>query len=176
MLRTFGLVLLVGSVVAAAPSDYTLRSPGLAKQVTTALAKQHLDAIAASYPDEPDRFVAALFFPDAQLLVVSARYSSPQLLQARLSQKQYRDVYLDLQGAPVPDSSWFFQDMNADGLCTGRDQAADAWYRGTAAPVIFDGSWKKHNQSEQEYQERLREADDHYSRMLEVLLTSLHGT
>lgn len=176
MLRIFGLVLLVDVVLAAAPTDQSSRSATLAKQLTAALTEQRLDAIAAQHPDEPDRFVAALFFPNAQLLVVSARYAAPPLLQARLTQKQYRDVYLDLQAAPVPDSSVFFQDMNADGLCSSRDQTADLLYNGKEAPTIFDGDWRKHNLSEKEYEEQLTVADDRYSRLLEILLARQRGT
>jgi hypothetical protein len=176
MLRTFIIVLLVGGVVAAAPPDPASRSATLAKQLAAALTEQRLEAIAAQDPDEPDRFVAALFFPDAQLLVVSARYASPQLLQARVAHKQYRDVYLDLQGAPVPDSGIFFQDMQADGLCSSRDQTADLLYKGNAASTIFDGDWKKHNMSEKEYDQQLAAADERYSRLLEILLAQLRGT
>ena len=176
MLRVFGLVLLIDVVLAAAPADQTSRSATLAKQLTASLTEQKLDAIAALDPDEPDRFVAALFFPNAQLLVVSARYASPPLLLARLTQKQYRDVYLDLQAAPVPDSSVFFQDMNADGLCSSRDQTADLLYNGKGAPTIFDGDWKKHNLSEKEYEQQLTSADERYSRLLEILLAQQRGT
>lgn len=176
MLRTFIIVLLVGGVVAAAPPDPASRSATLAKQLTAALTEQRLEAIAAQHPDEPDRFVAALFFPNAQLLVVSARYASPPLLQARLTQKQYRDVYLDLQASPVPNSSVFFQDMKADGLCSSRDQTADLLYDGSAAPTIFDGDWRKHNLSEKEYEQQRTAADERYSRLLEILLAQQRGT
>src|SRR5688572_22208163 len=176
MLRTFTLVLLVGGVVAAAPQDAASRSATLAKQLTAALTEQRLEAIAAQHPDEPDRFVAALFFPNSQLLVVSARYASPQMLQARLTHKQYRDVYLDLSASPVPNSSVLFHDMNADGLCSSRDQTADLLYNGNEAPAIFDGDWKKHNLSEKEYQQQLAAADERYSRLLEILLAQSRGT
>jgi hypothetical protein len=148
----------------------------VAKELTIALTEQRLDAIAAQDPDEPDRFVAALFFPDAQLLVISARYASPALLQRRLADKQYRDVYLDLQSASVRDSGVFFQDMNADGLCSSRDQAADLLYEGMAPPTIFDGDWRKHNLSEKEYEQQAAAADKRYSRLLEILLPHVRGT
>jgi hypothetical protein len=176
MFKMLGVVLLIGSLMAAAPPDQASRSATLAKQLTAALAEQRLEAIATQHPDEPDRFVAALFFPDTQMLVVSARYASPPLLQARLAHKQYRDVYLDLQGSPVPNSSVFFQDMNADGLCSSRDQTADILYDGSAAPTIFDGDWRKHNLSEKEYEEQRTAADERYSRLLEILLSQLRGT
>jgi hypothetical protein len=176
MLRTFTLVLLVGGVVAAAPQDAASRSATLAKQLTAALTEQRLEAIAAQHPDEPDRFVAALFFPNTQLLVVSARYASPALLQTRLTHKQYRDVYLDLQAAPVPNSSVFFQDMKADGLCSSRDQTPDFLYNGSAVPTIFDGDWGKHKISEKDYEQQLTAADERYSRLLEILLAQQRGT
>ena len=176
MLKTLTIVLLVGDLAVAAPAERVSRSSTLAKQLTTALTDQRLDAIAAQHPDEPDRFVAALFFPNAQLLVISARYASPASLQARLAQKQYRDVYLDLQGSAVPQSSVFFQDMDADGLCTSRDQTADLLYRGTTAPTVFDGDWKKHDSSEKEYEQEVAAADERYSRLLEILLTQQRGT
>jgi hypothetical protein len=176
MLRIFGLVLLVGAVLAAAPADHPSRSATLAKELTAALTELRLDAIAAQHPDEPDRFVAALFFPNAQLLVVSARYASPPFLQARLTQKQYRDVYLDLQASPVPDSSVFIQDMNADGLSFSRDQTPDLLYNGNAAPTIFDGDWRKHDLSEKEYEQQVAAADERYSRLLEILLVPQRGT
>jgi hypothetical protein len=176
MLRTFTIVLLVGGYVAAASPEPTLRSATLAKQLATALTERRLEAIAAQHPDEPDRFVAALFFPNAQLLVVSARHASPVWLQARLTQKEYRDVYLDLQASPVPNSSVFFQDMKADGLCSSRDQTADLLYSGSEAPTIFDGDWTKHNLSENEYEQELTAADERYSRLLEILLAHQRQT
>ncbi len=176
MLKTFTIVLLVGGFVAAVPPEPIGRSATLAKQLTTALTEQRLEAIAAQDPAAPDRFVAALFFPNAQLLVISARYASPALLQARLTLKEYRDVYLDLQASPVPHSSIFFQDMNADGLCSSRDQAADLLYNDGQAPTVFDGDWRKHDQSEKEYEQQLTAADDRYSQLLEILLAQQRGT
>jgi hypothetical protein len=91
--------------------------------------------MAAKDPDEPDRFVAALFIPNNQLLVISARYAVPSVLESKMSIKQYREVYLDLQGAALPDSSLFIQDMKADGLCSNRDQAADVVYEAREDPA-----------------------------------------
>jgi hypothetical protein len=176
MLRTFTIMLFVGGVAAAAPPEPASRSATLAKQLTTALTEQRLEAIAAQHPHEPDRFVAALFFPNAQLLVISARYGAPALLKARLAQQEYRDVYLDLQSSPLPNSSVFFQDMNADGLCSRRDQTTDLLYTGSPAPTIFDGDWRKHGLSEQEYAQQLTAADERYSGLLEILLAEQRGT
>jgi hypothetical protein len=175
MLRTVGILVLFSGSLAAPPTAQTLRSAILAPQLTEALNQQKLDAIAAQDPDEPDRFVAALLFQDTQLLLVSARYALPPLIQAKLGQKQYRDVYLDLQGAAIPDTSVFFQDMKADGLCSNRDQTADIVYEGAAPPTVFDGDSKKHNLSETEYEAQVAAADRKYSRNLEILLAQLRG-
>src|SRR3954447_14343327 len=91
--------------VPAAPLAPPLAPPGaaqesksapLAKQLAAALDAAKLDSIAAADPDAPDAFAAALYFPGMQFLVVSGKYSVPQLLATRLTKKEYRDVYLDL--------------------------------------------------------------------------------
>jgi hypothetical protein len=38
---------------------------------------------------------------------------------------------------------------------------------------MFDADWKSHNRSELEYMKRLGEADERYSRMLELLLAEV---
>jgi hypothetical protein len=177
MFRAFGIVLLCAAVPAASSvrAERTVRSATLAKQLGFALLEHRLEAIAARDPDAPDRFVAALFFPDSQMLVISASYPSPSLLDEKLAQKHYREVYLDLGTIQFADTSVFFQDMKADGLCHDRDQTADILYEGGAS-TIFDGDWKKHGLSEQAYEQRLGDVDDRYSRLLELLLKQLQET
>jgi hypothetical protein len=172
MVKGCAIALLISVVVAAAPPERTLRSGALAKELGAALQQRGLDAVAARDPDESDRFVAALFYPSAQLLVISARYAAPTLLEARLAQKQYREVYLDLGGASIPDSSVLVHDMSADGLCDSRDKSADILYEGNVTSM-FDADWKNHNRSEHEYMQRLFAADERYSRMLELLLAEV---
>ena len=172
--RSLGLVLLIATLVVAAPLDQVSRSAAIAAELGKALSEQGLDAIAAQDPDEQDRFIAALFFKDTQLLVVSARFASPSLLKARLAQKQYRDVYLDLSGSAIPDTSILFQDMNADGLCTRRDQAADIVYDEGQTAKIFDGDWGK-DESAKTYEQEFAAADQRYSRLLSILLAQLRA-
>lgn len=170
--RSVAAVLLFAKVVVGlnGPAHSTV----VAKQLTTALFEQKLDAIAAKDPDEPDRFVAALFLPDSQLLVVSARYAAPSILESKVAQHQYRDVYLDLQGAAIPSTTVFYQDMKADGLCAGRDMVPDVVFdKGSATPTIFDADWDKHKMSQKAYEQQYIAADQQYSRLLELLLTQL---
>jgi hypothetical protein len=175
MLRTCGIVLLLCAPLAAAPPERTVRSAALAKQLGTALLEHKLGAIAARDPEGADRFVAALFFPDSQLLVISGNYPSPSLLDEKLAQKDYREVYLDLGTTQFANTSMFVQDMKADGLCDGRDQTADILYEGPA-PTVFDGDWKRHGLSEHAYQKRLADVDARYSRLLELLLMQVRAT
>jgi hypothetical protein len=163
-------IMLLGSVLAA--PDPALRSAKLATNLTATLANEKLEAIAAEDPDDPGRFIAALVAP-GQLLIISARPASADTIQARLIHRQYRDVYLDLQASTVADGKWFLQDMQADGVCAGRNQVADLLYESNTAATVFDGDWKSHGWSEKEYQERLGVVDQRYSRILEVLLRTL---
>ena len=175
MLKTCGILLLVCAALGAAPAERSVRSAVLAKQLGAALLEHRLEAIAARDPEAADRFVAALFFPDSQLLVISASYSSPSVLEQKLAQKNYRDVYLDLGTSQFANTSVFVQDMKADGLCHDRNQTADIFYEGGAS-TIFDGDWKRHGGSQQDYEQRLAAVDERYSKLLELLLTELRGT
>src|SRR5712692_7063634 len=98
--------LLVASLAVPALAQES-KSASLAKQLAAALDASKLDCIAAKDPSAPDVFVAALYFPGAQLLVISGKYSVPQLLNERLTKKEYRDIYMDLNGASAADSKIF---------------------------------------------------------------------
>lgn len=161
---------------AAAPaSAQESRSAPLAKQLAAALDAGKLDSIAAKDPDAPDLFCAALYFPGMQLLVVSGTYSVPQLLNDRLGRKEYRDIYLDLNGAAT--GKIFIEDPGADGLKPKResnqpfDQAEVAGKR-----TMFDGDWKAQKLSEQDYTKAFSAADERYAKILTALLAQLKKT
>ena len=151
------------------------RSAPLARQLAAALDAGKLDSIAAKDPAATDVFVAALYFPGVQLLVVSGRYSVPQLLNDRLGKKEYRDIYLDLNGAATAKA--FIEDPAADGLKAKResnqpfDQAEMAGKR-----TMFDGDWKAQKMSEQDYLKAFSAADDRYAQILAALLAQLKKT
>ena len=79
------------------------KSAALAKQLSTALDMAKLGAVAAKDPSKPGMFIAALYFPGTQLLVVSAQYAVPMLLDEKITKKDYREVYLDLSSASLPE-------------------------------------------------------------------------
>jgi hypothetical protein len=147
-----------------------VKSAAGARALAEILEKASLDAMAAQVPGTEDTFVAALLIP-GQLLVVSARYSAPSLLQSKIDQKNYREVYVDLNSAATPKSRYFVEDLNADGLHykpnegTGYDT-----FDSPEASAAFDGEWRKRRMSEDEYRRQFTEADEHYTRMLETLL------
>jgi hypothetical protein len=150
------------------------KSAPLARELAAALDAAKLDSIAAKDPAGPDTYVAALYFPGAQLLVVSAKYTAPQLLDARLIKKEYRDTYIDLNSASVPESKIFIQDAAADGFKAKREenQAFDS-YEAAGKPVVFDGDWKRQKMTEQEYMKAFTSADERYAQMLAALLAQM---
>src|SRR3982751_3494712 len=97
------------------------KSTPLARQLIAALDTAKLDSIAARDPIAPDTYVAALYIPGSPLLIVSAKYTAPQLLEIRLAKKEFRDVYIDLSSASVPDTKVFIQDAGSDGMKPKRE-------------------------------------------------------
>jgi hypothetical protein len=145
------------------------KSPAAAKELTAVLDRLKLEAIAAADPADAGTFVAALYFQGGQLLVVSAKYSAPSLLVAKLAKKDYRDVYIDLNAASIAGSKIFVMDQTCDGLVAKPgDNAADTWEQGTTT-TVFDGDWKKAKMSEDDYTKAFAGADDKYARILTLL-------
>ena len=158
--------LLLGAAPATAQDT---KSSAAAKQLTEVLDRLKLDAIAAPDPIDASTFVAALYFQGGQLLVVSAKYSAPTLLTAKLAKKDYRDVYIDLNAASVAGSKIFVMDQTCDGLVAKPgDNAPDTWEEGPKT-TVFDGDWKKAKISEDEYTKAFAGADDRYARILTLL-------
>ena len=153
------------------------KSGALAKQLTAALEAAKLDSIAAKDPGAADTYCAALYFAGSPLLVVSAKYSVPQLLDARLLKKEYRDAYIDLSSASVPETKIFIQDAGGDGMKPRREenQAFDS-YEVAGKPTLFDGDYKKQKLSEQDYMKAFTAADDRYAQILTALLAQLKKT
>lgn len=147
------------------------RSEPLAKDVGLAMQQRKLDSIAGAELDQPGRFVAALYFP-RQLLVVSAGYAVPSLLRERLLKGDYREIYLQLQGAGQHKDKFFVQDLGADGLhpAPATDRPFDIIYESVTTRTVFDGNWTKQGLSEEQYRERFAAADHRYARLLEALL------
>jgi hypothetical protein len=159
---------------AVARAQQPSASSAVAKELTAAMDAAKLDSLAAPDPANPDTFVGTLYFPGLQLLVVSAKYSVPVLLQDRIAKKEYRDVYLDLNSASDPSTKIFVEDLGANGLVARpeRDEPADV-YEAAGHRVTFDHDWKAQNMSEDDYMKAFADADARYTEMLKALLAEV---
>jgi len=175
VVRSAALVLTLLTLASAPPAwAQDSKSGALARQLIAALDAAKMDSIAAKDPSGTDVYCAALYFAGSPLLVVAAKYSAPQLLNERLTKKEYGEIYADLSAASVAGSKVFVMDTFADGLVAKPkgDSPADSVERGTAT-VAFDGDAKKAKMSDAEYAKAFSECDDAYARILQLLITKL---
>jgi hypothetical protein len=163
--------------VAGPAAAQDTKSAALVSQLAAALDAAKLDSIAAKDPSSPDTFVGILYFPGLQILAVSAKYTAPVLLDARLAKREYRDVYIDLNAAAAPGTKVFVTDLGSNGLRpdAARDQPSDG-YEGDGKRVSFDGDWGAQQLSEADYQKLFATAEERYVRMLMAVLAELNKT
>ncbi len=171
----FPALLLVPLLTAPLRAQESQSAP-LAKQLTDLLDAQKLDSIAAKDPTQSDVFVAALYFP-GQLMVVSARYSVPVLLNEKIGKKDYREIYMDLNSASDPKTKIFVMDLGADGLHARRDENKPFdKFEASGANRSFDGDWKGQKITEEDYLKAFADADARYARMLQALIAQAKKT
>ena len=144
------------------------QSTAPARELVRQLNERHFDAIAASDPVAPGRFIAALYIAPSQLLVVGATHASSEAVADKIREHQYRDVYLDLQASRAAEGKWFVHDLGADGLSRAAKSTLDNVYEGGARLALVDGGSVKH--------ERFNRSDTEYARMLRVLLEALSAS
>ena len=165
-------------VLAASPAfAQDSKSAALASELAKLLDQMKADSVAAHHPGAPDQFVGALYFPGSQLLVVTARYQVPELLNTKLASKSYRDIYIDLNSASIAQTKIFVSDLGVDGLKAKREdnQPYDT-IEMKGKNLSFDGDWKKAKLSEDEYMKGFQQAEDEYAKMLQALLAELKKT
>ena len=161
--------LLVASLPSVAAAQVS-KSTAVAKELVQVMDAKKLDSIAAKGPTGDGHYVAALYFPNVQLLVISGQYSAPALMEPRLAAKQYRDTYMELSGTVTPDSKIFVQDMGEPGLTPKKQENMyDTWTRAGKA-VMFDGDNDKQKISDAEYAKQFAAADEEYAKILGALL------
>ena len=149
-------------------------SSRLAQQLAAALEAAKVESIAARDSTRPGTYIAALYFSGTELLVVSAQYAVPPLLDQKLVKKEYREIYLDLNGAAVPGTNVFIEDLGADGLKVRPDENTPAdGYEAGGKRTAFTGDWKAQKLSETAYQQAFAAAESEYRRMLTALLAEL---
>ena len=150
------------------------KSEPLAKQLAQAMEKAQLTTFAARDDTGDGQYVAAMYFPGSQLLVVGARYSVPILIEQKLADKKYMDVYIDLNSASVPESKVFVSDLLADGLHARPEegQPFDTFEK-VRAQWTFNRDWDTRKITEETYMKEFAQADGEYTQMLQVLLAAM---
>jgi hypothetical protein len=158
---TFRLALvafILASFVPSAARAQDAKSGDLAKQLAQLLDQKKLDAVAAPDGENAGGYVAALYFPGTQLIVVSARYA-------------------ELASASILESKLFVMDTYANGLSfkPSGSNAPDSVDHGSAH-TVFDGEWKKAKMSEADYMKVITESDAAYVRALQGLINKLKAS
>ena len=181
-LRTL-LVILISLVAASVPGRHAVAqestSAPLAEELATLMEEGELEAVAGRDPVVDDRFVAAMLMSD-RLLVVSARYSAPGSAQTRIRNRAFREVYTDLDAAPVAGTKTLINDVRANGLravpprriSDSEGDLNDVVDRGDAI-LSLDNDGGGQGLTRDEYRSAFAEADAEYARMLEILLASV---
>ena len=149
------------------------KSAALATELTQLLDASMLTSIAAK---NGDQYVAALYIPGSQLLVVSGKFTGQDRMGYLITQKEYRDAYLDLSGASDHTTRVLYSDLGANGLRFGRakDQPFDmvnVGGKGMSFDRIVKNKDDDHDQDE--YAKSFSTRDDHYAQLLQTLIAAL---
>jgi hypothetical protein len=166
------LFLCPGLAFAQAPAS---KSAPLATELVKLLDSMKLDSVAGSR--SANEYVAAMYFPGSQLVVVNAKTTVPDRMKYLILQKSYKDLYVELNGAVDQASKTFISDLGANGLQFKREKnqpfdTVDA--AGKSTPL--DGDWRKAKISEQEYTKIYQAHDEAYSQMLQALIATLKSS
>jgi hypothetical protein len=166
------LVCLALSALPAAAEEPLSAQP--AATLKARMEQLKLDAIAARDPDEPGRYIAALFIPGIQFLVVSAPYPVATAIDKKIAGRQYMDVYIDLQAVRDRTGHFFVEDLQADGVRPSEpDVACDTTTANGTTPVVFNGKWDAQRLTQEDYEARFKRDDERYARMLKALNAAL---
>lgn len=171
LLLAFVFAFALVTLRAEAPSQ----SAAPAASVKALLEQLKMDSIAARDPEEPGRYIAALYIQDSQLLVISAPYSVPAALDRLIASGGYRDAYMNLQAVKEHRGHFFVVDSLADGLkkVPEVDQPFDSTTIDGAVMVMFDGKWDAQKLNEAAYTSMFAKDDARYARMLTILANEL---
>ena len=141
-------------------------------ELVKVLDSKKLDSFAVKGAS-PNEYVGALYFPGSQLLVVGAKFDTPWRADSLLEMKNYRDLYIELNSASMPQSKTFVSDLGANGLRFKKDgnlfDTADV----AGKTFNFDGDWKKAKISQDEYTKTYSSTDAQYVQMVQLLLAAL---
>jgi hypothetical protein len=166
---------LVAVGLVALRAEEPSQSAAPAASVKALLEQLKMDSIAARDPEEPGRYVAALYIQDSQLLVISAPYTVPAALDRLIASSSYREAYLNLQAVKEHKGHFFVVDSLADGLkkVPDVDQPFDSTTIDGSVMVMFDGKWDLQKLNEAAYNSMFAKDDARYARLLTILANEL---
>jgi hypothetical protein len=159
-------------LVPAAAFAQESKSAAAAVELAKMFDSMKLDSFGAK-GSSPNEYVAALYFPGTQLLVVSAKFDSPSRPDSLLQMKNYRDLYIELNSASLPQTKIFVADLSANGLKPKKEgnlfDTADVGGKS----YNFDGDWKKAKITEDDYAKAYSSTDEQYAQMIQALIGGL---
>lgn len=166
-------------VVGACSGAYGQGRPSsdAAGELLKTLRERQMQHVAAKDPAEAGRYLAAAVIGDSNLLLVSARYAQPVLLDERLYRDDHQGVYTELNAASIREGKLFVQDLGEPGLRSTRQAEGgfDIVYRSGGKGTLFDGNWKAQGLSKQAYFRAFEQADAQYAHAIEALISVVAG-
>jgi len=162
------LLLLPPAVASAQDSKSAASVVELVKMLDT----MKLDSYAVK-GTSPNEYVGALYFAGTQLLVVSAKFDTPYRADSLIEMKNYRDLYIELNSASMPNTKVFVSDLSANGLKAKKDGNLYDTVDIGGKTYNFDGDWKKAKITEDDYTKAYSTTDEQYSHMIQALLAGL---
>ena len=159
-----------GGFIAGASAQDS-KSAAIAKELAQMLDAAKLEAIAAPDPATPGVFVAAMYIPGSELLVVSAKYAAPPLLVDRITARTISRC--TWTSSRRPSAGARSSSRTRGPMVSSQNRPAinlqTAGTRGTSRST-FDGDWKKAKIAEADTRRSYTAADDRYAKMLSMLL------
>ena len=173
---TIGILFSIG--VAPADSADAPQSSTAADTLTSLLTERSLEAVAAADPSESGRFVAALYLPGSQPLVIAATHPQPSRMQRTIDAGNHRQAYIDLHTTGAKAGRLFVEDLQANGLQPTRedDEPFDLVWENDRTQTVYDGDWERQWLTRDTYFSRFAEADRRYAALLEHLIASLESS
>lgn len=170
--RLSGIALAAILLLAPAASAQDSKSATSVIELVKMLDSMKLDSFAVK-GGSPNEYVGALYFPGSQLLVVSAKFDTPWRADSLLEMKNYRDLYIELNSASVPQSKVFVSDLSANGLRSKKDGTVYDTADIGGKTFNFDGDWKKAKITADDYTKTYSTTDEQYTQMIQALLAGL---
>ena len=94
--------------------------------------------------------------------------------QRKAGSREFREVYVDLNSASIPESRVMITDGGADGLRAKRSPTSRSISQDAAGKSLrFTGNWREQKMSEQDYMKVFTQADEAYVAALQALLAEL---